>query len=73
MNINADIDIDGAKYSINIVTTIQRPDLVLVDNFTNPSSVILFELTQSCRKWSDVPEANSVVLYSSYSFLTVIN
>ena len=53
---------------MNEVTTIQRPDLVLVHNFTNPSSVILFEVTQSCRKWSDVPTADYVVLFCSYSF-----
>ena len=48
MNIYADIDgakVNGGTLPPNIVTTIQRPDLVLVDNSTNPSSVILVELT----------------------------
>ena len=48
MEIYADIDgakVNGGTIPPNIVTTTQRPDLVIVDNSTVPSSVILVELT----------------------------
>ena len=43
-------DIEGAKVSggtipPHIVTTVQRPDLVIIDKSTNPASVSLVELT----------------------------
>ena len=55
-------DIDGAKVNggtlpPNIVTAIQRPDLVLVDNSTNPSSVILVELATPFTR--NIAAANS--------------
>ena len=48
MEIYADIEgakVNGGTIPPNIVTTTQRPDLVIVDKSTVPSSVILVELT----------------------------
>ena len=43
-------DVDGAKVNggtipPDMVVTIQRPNLVIIDNNTSPASVILVELT----------------------------
>ena len=48
MKIYADIEgakVNGGTIPPEIVTTVQRPDLVIIDNSTSPASVILVELT----------------------------
>ena len=72
IKIYADLEhhnINGSTIPQNIVTTNSRPDLVVIDNSTQPPTVYLFELT-ICFERADNIEAANTRKYERYSSLS---
>ena len=65
---------------VNYIFTVTIYSLSYFVNFSGVNASEMFgcfhlwaSMAQSCRKWSDIPEADSVVFYRSYLFIKVIS